>query len=124
MLAHKAGLDIDATREELPRLATLPFDPTYKLMATFNSTKDAAGNEVVRCYVKGMAQSVLDRASTALSNGTSIPWDDDLKQRAEKNMTRMGEEGLRVMAAAFRDIETGELRSERRSARRTSRTSR
>ena len=26
-----------------PRLATLPFDPTYKLMATFNSTTDAAG---------------------------------------------------------------------------------
>ncbi len=117
VLAHKAGLDIEATRDELPRLATLPFDPTYKLMATFNSTKDAAGNEVVRCHVKGMAQSVLDRASTALSNGTSIPWDDDLKQRAEANMTRMGEDGLRVMAAAFRDIEVAEFRRGRRPAR-------
>ena len=39
VLAHKAGLDIDATREQLPRLATLPFDPTYKLMATFNSAR-------------------------------------------------------------------------------------
>jgi P-type Ca2+ transporter type 2C len=106
VLAHKAGIDIEATREELPRLATLPFDPTYKLMATFNSTKDSSGREVVRCHVKGMAQSVLDRASTALSNGNSIPWDDDLKQRAEQNMARMGEDGLRVMAAAFRDIET------------------
>jgi P-type Ca2+ transporter type 2C len=112
VLAHKAGLDIEATREELPRLATLPFDPTYKLMATFNSTKDAAGNEVVRCYVKGMAQSVIDRASTALSNGTSIPWDDDLKQRAEQNMTRMGEDGLRVMAAAFRDIEVASFNAD------------
>ena len=37
VLAHKAGLDIDATRERLPRLATLPFDPTYKLMATFHA---------------------------------------------------------------------------------------
>ena len=35
VLGYKAGLDIDATRERLPRLATLPFDPTYKLMATF-----------------------------------------------------------------------------------------
>ena len=35
VLAHKAGLDIEATRERLPRLATLPFDPTYKLMAAF-----------------------------------------------------------------------------------------
>ena len=28
-------------RESYPRLATLPFDPTYKLMATFNSATDA-----------------------------------------------------------------------------------
>jgi len=27
VLAHKAGLDIDTTRERFPRLATLPFDP-------------------------------------------------------------------------------------------------
>ena len=40
VLGYKAGLDIDATRDLLPRLATLPFDPTYKLMATFNSTVD------------------------------------------------------------------------------------
>ncbi|HCU91756.1 MAG TPA: ATPase, partial [Actinobacteria bacterium] len=33
VLGHKAGLDIEATREGLPRLATLPFDPAYKLMA-------------------------------------------------------------------------------------------
>ncbi|HEY7008544.1 MAG TPA: HAD-IC family P-type ATPase, partial [Jatrophihabitantaceae bacterium] len=51
VLAHKAGVFIDATREELPRLATLPFDPGYKLMATFNRAKDDAGNDVVRCFV-------------------------------------------------------------------------
>ena len=44
VLGHKAGLDIEATRERLPRLATLPFDPSYKLMATFNSAVDAAGH--------------------------------------------------------------------------------
>ena len=43
VLGHKAGLDIEGTRERLPRLATLPFDPAYKLMATFNSATDAAG---------------------------------------------------------------------------------
>ena len=70
---------IDATREQLPRLATLPFDPGYKLMATFNQAKDAAGNEVVRCFVKGAAPAVLARAATALANGKSIPWDDALQ---------------------------------------------
>ena len=53
VLGHKAGLDIDATRERLPRLATLPFDPAYKLMATFHSAADASGRPVVRCFVKG-----------------------------------------------------------------------
>ena len=105
VLAHKAGLGIEATRESLPRLATLPFDPTYKLMATFNRTTDASGKEVVRCFVKGAAPAVMSRAATALSKGTSIPWDEDLRQRAEQNLTRMEGEGLRVMAAAYRDLE-------------------
>ncbi len=105
VLAHKAHVYIDATREQLPRLATLPFDPTYKLMATFNQATDASGNEVVRCFVKGAAPAVMARAATALSNGTSIPWDDALKRRAEQNAQRMGEAGLRVMAGAFRDLD-------------------
>jgi Ca2+-transporting ATPase len=106
VLAHKAGVSIDATREQLPRLATLPFDPSYKLMATFNQAQDASGNDVVRCFVKGAAPAVMARAATALANGTTIPWDDALKQRAEQNVVRMGEAGLRVMAAAFRDLDT------------------
>jgi len=105
VLAHKAGVFIDATREQLPRLATLPFDPTYKLMATFNQAKDASGSDVVRCFVKGAAPAVMARAASALANGTSIPWDDALKQRAEQNVQRMEESGLRVMAGAFRDLD-------------------
>ena len=105
VLAHKAGMDIDGTRDQLPRLATLPFDPTYKLMATFNQTTDALGIPVVRCFVKGAAPAVMGRVATARAGGKSIPWDDDLKGRAEANVARMGEAGLRVMAAAFRDLE-------------------
>jgi Ca2+-transporting ATPase len=105
VLAHKAGLDIDATRERYPRLATLPFDPTYKLMAAFVKASDASGREVVRCYVKGAAPAVISHASSALSAGASIPWDEDLDARAEANIRRMGEGGLRVMAAGFRDLD-------------------
>ena len=105
VLAHKAGMSIDGTRDELPRLATLPFDPGYKLMATFNQAKDASGHDVVRCFVKGAAPAVMARASTALANGTSIPWDDALRQRAEQNTQRMEEAGLRVMAGASRDLD-------------------
>ena len=104
VLAHKAGLDINGTRERFPRLATLPFDPTYKLMAVFTDAMDDAGAATVRCFVKGAAPAVTARASSALSGGASIPWDDDLSGRAERNVLRMGGEGLRVMASAYRDI--------------------
>jgi P-type Ca2+ transporter type 2C len=105
VLGHKAGLDIDATRERLPRLATLPFDPACKLMATFNSATDAAGRPVVRCFVKGAAPAVMARAATALSAGTSIPWDTGLRERAQAHLERMEGAGRRVMAAATRDLD-------------------
>jgi Ca2+-transporting ATPase len=109
VLAHKAGLDADATKERLPRLATLPFDPDYKLMATFNSALDDAGRPVVRCFVKGAAPAVMSRTATALAAGESVPWDAGLRGRAEAAIERMGGEGHRVMAAAFRDLDPADF---------------
>ncbi len=105
VLAHKAGLHVDGTRDKFPRLATLPFDPTYKLMATFNTATDAAGRQVVRCFVKGAAPAVGSRSTSVTSGGTSISVDDDLKQKATAASQRLGEQGLRVMAAAYRDLD-------------------
>ncbi|MFD0265926.1 cation-translocating P-type ATPase [Streptomyces sp. NPDC127106] len=105
VLGHKAGLDIEETRDRLPRLATLPFDPTYKLMATFHAAKDASGRKVVRCFVKGAAPAVMGRATTALAAGTPVPWDEELNRRAQEHIDRMAADGRRVMAAAVRDLD-------------------
>jgi P-type Ca2+ transporter type 2C len=109
VLGYKAGLDLTGTRERYPRVATLPFDPTYKLMAAFTETTTQAGEPVVRCYVKGAAPAVMSHAASALSAGQTIPWDADLRARAEANVQRMEEDGLRVMAAGFRDIDPAEF---------------
>ena len=74
----------------------------------------------MRCFVKGAAPAVMGRVGDRAAGGKSIPWDDDLKQRAEANVARMGEAGLRVMAGAFRDLDAAQFRSGRRSARPTS----
>ena len=105
VLGYKAGVDIDETRERLPRLATLPFDPTYKLMATFHPATDAAGRPVVRCFVKGAAPAVMARAATALCGGEVITWDAGLSEQHRAHMERMEGEGRRVMAAAMRDLD-------------------
>jgi len=105
VLAHKAGVNIDATREKYPRVATLPFDPTYKLMAAFCKATDDAGKEIVRCFVKGAAPAVMQRATSAMSGGSPVPLDDGLKERGRAGVARMEGEGLRVMAAAVRDLD-------------------
>ena len=64
----------------------------------------AAGPPVVRCFVKGAAPAVLARASSALCDGGSVAWDDQLARRAQEEIERMGGEGLRVMAAAQVDL--------------------
>lgn len=105
VLGHKAGLDVAATRERLPRLATLPFDPAYKLMATFHAAHDGLGRPVVRCFIKGAAPAVLALTTTALSDGVGIPFDAELRGRADTEVERMERAGRRVMAAATRDLD-------------------
>ena len=109
VLGHKAKIDVEGTQETNPRLATLPFDPTYKLMAAFCAAKDASGNAVVRVFVKGAAPAVIGRASSALAKGESVPWGEPQNQRAQAEMDRLGGKGLRIMAAATKDIDPSDF---------------
>ena len=105
ILGHKAKLDVEGTQAAYPRLATLPFDPTYKFMAVFADAKDESGKAVVRVFVKGAGPAVIALASSALANGKTVPWSDESDKRSSQEMDRLGGEGLRVMAAAFRDLD-------------------
>jgi Ca2+-transporting ATPase len=105
VLGHKAKLDVEGTQAAYPRLATLPFDPTYKLMAVFADAKDESGKAVVRAFVKGAGPAVIGLASSALSNGKTVPWGDEQNTRSSQEMDRLGGKGLRIMVAAFRDLD-------------------
>ena len=62
VLAAKSGLDVEETRRTFPRLAEVPFDAEYKLMATFHEM-EVDGRPVVRCFVKGAPDVLLARSS-------------------------------------------------------------
>ena len=66
VLAAKGGIDPQQTREAIPRVAMLPFDAAYKLMATFHRIKDESGRDVIRAFVKGAPDQLLARAQDAL----------------------------------------------------------
>jgi P-type Ca2+ transporter type 2C len=104
VLAAKGGIDAVSTRERYPRLAELPFDAAYKLMATFHEMTDASGRQVIRCYVKGAPDQLLARAATILDAGP-VPADGESRQRYLAENQRLGEQGLRVIATARRDLD-------------------
>ena len=106
VLAEKGGVDVAATRERYPRVAELPFDTAYKLMATFHRMTDEAGRDVIRCFVKGAPDQLLARASSRLdpSLATAVA-DDGFRERYAAENERLAAQGLRVMATARRDFD-------------------
>jgi Ca2+-transporting ATPase len=106
VLAEKGGVALGATRERYPRVAELPFDTAYKLMATFHRMTDESGREVVRCFVKGAPDQLLARASSHLDPAlATTAVDEDFKARYLAENERLAKKGLRVMATARKDFD-------------------
>src|SRR4026209_102605 len=106
VLAAKGGIDPVLAREKYPRIAEVPFDAAYKFMATFHEMTDDAGKAVVRCYVKGAPDQLMARATTADDGtGKTVPIDGKARAAASAENERLGKEGLRVMATAYRDLD-------------------
>jgi len=105
-LAAKGGVDAASTRQAYPRLAELPFDAAYKLMATFHKMTDESGAEVVRCYVKGAPDQLLARAATVFdADAGAVPADGEFRELYLAENQRLGEQGLRVLATARKDFD-------------------
>ena len=74
VLAHKAGLDIEATREQLPRAGDAAVRPDLQADGDVQPRHGSAtGATSSACYVKGAAPAVLERAATALSGAHEHP---------------------------------------------------
>jgi P-type Ca2+ transporter type 2C len=106
VLAAKGGIDLDGARQRHPRVAEVPFDSEYKFMATFHRMVDHGGREVVRAFVKGAPDVLIDRSSSYWSPGDETH-DIGVDQRAAAvaENARMAESGHRVMVVARRDFD-------------------
>ncbi len=107
VLAAKGGIDAVSTRERYPRIAELPFDAAYKLMATFHTMTGGSGKQVIRCFVKGAPDQLLPRAATVIGadRGGPAPADGEFRRRYLAENQRLGEQGLRVIAIARKDFD-------------------
>jgi P-type Ca2+ transporter type 2C len=110
VLGAKGGLDIDETRRTYPRVAEVPFDSDYKFMATFHEMTDSHGQSVVRCYVKGAPDVLIDRAAYyRAADGSAVAVTDANRHLATDANDRMAAGGQRVMVVAQRDFDAAEI---------------
>jgi Ca2+-transporting ATPase len=110
VLAAKGGIDPDGARERFPRVAEVPFDSEYKFMATFHRMVDRGGRQVVRCFVKGAPDVLIDRGGSYWSpDGEVHAIADDQRAAALAENERMAASGERVMVVARRDFDPAEI---------------
>lgn len=89
LAAHKNGMSKDDLNKKYPRLAEIPFDSDRKLMTTINRID---GKNIV--IVKGAFDIMASRCITG-----------DL-ENARKITDAMSEDALRVLAIAYKEIDT------------------
>ena len=63
VLAEKGGLDTEDTRQRYPRVAELPFDAAYKLMATFHRMTDEPAATSSAASSRARPDQLLARAA-------------------------------------------------------------
>jgi Ca2+-transporting ATPase len=107
VLAAKMGADAEETRRALPRRAEVPFDSTYKFMATFHDRTQALDGGILTAphfaCVKGAPDVVVERCATALWHGELVPMATVREEILGANRD-LSEKGLRVLAFAARDL--------------------
>jgi Ca2+-transporting ATPase len=68
--------------------------------------KDESGRDVVRAFVKGAPDQLLDRSTSTLDwHLAPLELNDELRQRYNDENQRLAEQGLRVLATGRKDFE-------------------
>ena len=105
VLAAKMGADAELTRAQYPRLAEVPFDSAYKFMATYHELPGADGGRLVS-VVKGGPDVVLERCGSVYTADGPAPIAAQRQAVLDANR-ELSEQGLRVLAIAFRRFAPG-----------------
>jgi len=95
VLAAKSGLSMEQERAHLPRIAEVPFDSQNKFMASFHHD-----GSLVRVFVKGALEVLLDRCDRILTVRGSSPLMEDERSELLNQNELMARDGLRVLAIA------------------------
>jgi Ca2+-transporting ATPase len=98
-LALKLDMNIRKELADKPIVELLPFDSVRKRMTSIHKTQDG-----YIAYVKGAPKETLTACSHILVGSEVRPLTQTYEEKVNTEKRLLGEEGLRVLAAAFRKL--------------------
>lgn len=100
VLGEKFSLSRKTLHAEHKRLGEKPFDSDRKLMSTLNEVENG-----YRVNTKGAIDNILKISSNALVDGKVVPLTEEMKASYLKIAEQMSDDALRVLGAAYKDID-------------------
>jgi P-type Ca2+ transporter type 2C len=100
VLAAKAGLGQDETRQQFPRIGEFPFSSDRKRMSTIHQMEDGKK----RAFMKGAPEVILDRCSSLQKGDEIVALDDTGRERILAANEEMAGNALRVLAIAYSEL--------------------
>lgn len=100
----KAGVEPAAIDQASPKVSEFPFDSDRKRMTVIRRVTDKSGSHP-RAFVKGAPDVLLERCTHILTKDGVIPLNERDRQAVTSGIAEMAEHALRVVAAAYRDLD-------------------
>jgi len=100
VLAAKAGVDHDETKQKNARIKEFPFSSDRKRMTTIHRMEDGK----IRAFVKGAPEVILDRCSSLLNGNDTVALGRTQREGILKANEEMANDALRVLAIAYKDL--------------------
>ncbi len=113
-LAAKGGRNVAELRANWPRVAEVPFDSAHKFMATIHEVPaDERDRDAVAgthwLAVKGAPDAVFARSRDVAGPSGSLLTVDDVHDEVQAANARIADQGMRVMAVAWRALDAAEV---------------
>ena len=98
--------DIYDYRKACPRLGSIPFSSSTKWMMSINKQEDDEENKKpVQLYMKGAPERILDRCTSLLRNGDTVPMSQEERSEIDRQNVVLAKRGERVLAFAYAEVD-------------------
>lgn len=104
----KAGIEPVAVETAFPKISEFPFDSDRKRMTVIRKMPDEMGHGF-RAFVKGAPDVLLERCTQILRADGVVPVSSRDRQLVIDTIAGMAKGALRVVAAAYRDLDKSEI---------------